>query len=416
MKKALLFLFLTISVVSFSQTLNGPESIEWDAVNSRWLIGNKGNGTILSRSEDGTLSNFVTGIPSGPYGIEILGNILYSCEGGFIRGYDLTSGSTVFALNLNATFLNGLTSDGVGFLYATDFTAKKIFKVDVSAVTFSTIATGLAKTPNGILYDGEHNRCVYVTWGANAPINAIDLTTNAISTVLATTLSNCDGITRDSCGNYYVSSWGNNKLNKFDKSLTGTFTALAGTLSSPADLDTKFGTSNDVIGNTNSNNTITFTSVALPLAEIVYGDVTLTTTTTFQSYQWYLDGVLIDGATNQMYVPIIQGDYYCVVTENNCTAQSNIITAPFLSNSTFESNNKIKLFPNPANDVITVSFNENFDGDYVIINALGQIVARGKENTNEKQIRISVSDLKTGYYILQMKINGILEKLKFIKR
>jgi hypothetical protein len=415
MKKALLILFLGISAISSAQVLNGPESIEWDEANSRWLIGNKGNGTILARSEAGTLSNFVTGIPSGPYGIEILGNVLYACEGGFIRGYDLASGSNVFTLNLNGTFLNGLTSDGFGNLYATDFSAKKIFKVDVNAVTFSTLASGLAKTPNGIIYDGENDRCLYVTWGTNAPINAINLTTNAISTVLATTLSNCDGITRDSCGNYYVSSWGNNKLNKFDKSLTGTFTALSGTLSSPADIDTKFGTITDVIGNTNGNNTLTFTSIDLPIAEIVYGDVTLTTTTTFSSYQWYLNGVLIDGATDQTYVPTIQGEYYCVVTANNCLVTSNVIIAPFLSNSSFEHNNTIKLFPNPANDMITISFEGEFEENYSIINTMGQIVANGKEITNEKQIRISVSNLNTGNYILQMKINGIVEKIKFVK-
>jgi len=416
MRNILLLLIALLSTSNYAQTLNGPESIEWDAVNSRWLIGNKGNGTILSRSEAGILSNFVTGIPSGPYGIEILGNVLYACEGGFIRGYDLTSGNTVFTLNLNGTFLNGLTSDGVANLYATDFTAKKIFKVDVNAVTFSTLASGLAKTPNGIIYDGDNNRCVYVTWGTNAPINAIDLTTNAISTVLATTLSNCDGITRDSCGNYYVSSWGNNKLNKFDKSLTGTFSALPGTLSSPADIDTKFGTTADIIGNTNSNNTLTFTTIDLPVAEIVYGDVTLTTTTAFQSYQWYRDGVLIDGATEQTYVPTIQGIYYCSVTQNNCTVNSNEITAPFLSNSSFERNNRIKLFPNPANDEIAISFNGNFEGNYTIINSLGQTVLSGTENSTEKQIRISVADLQAGHYVLQMKINGISEKIKFVKR
>ncbi|MBL0014740.1 MAG: T9SS type A sorting domain-containing protein [Flavobacterium sp.] len=317
---------------------------------------------------------------------------------------------------MNGTFLNGLTSDGVANLYATDFTAKKIFKVDVNAVTFSTLASGLAKTPNGIIYDGDNNRCVYVTWGTNAPINAIDLTTNAISTVLATTLSNCDGITRDSCGNYYVSSWGNNKLNKFDKSLTGTFSALPGTLSSPADIDTKFGTTSDIIGNTNSNNTLTFTTIDLPVAEIVYGDVTLTTTTAFQSYQWYRDGVLIDGATEQTYVPTIQGIYYCSVTQNNCTVNSNEITAPFLSNSSFERNNRIKLFPNPANDEIAISFNGNFEGNYTIINSLGQTVLSGTENSTEKQIRISVADLQAGHYVLQMKINGISEKIKFVKR
>jgi hypothetical protein len=417
MKKTLFLLvcILQCSVI-FSQTLNGPESIEWDATNTRWLIGNKGNGTILARSESGTLSNFVTGIPSGPYGIEILGDVLYSCEGGFIRGYNLTSGANVFTLNLNATFLNGLTSDGNNNLYATDFSAKKIFKIDVNAVSFTTLASGLAKTPNGIFYDGENNRCVYVTWGSNAPIMAIDLTTNVTSTILTTTLSNCDGITRDSCGNYYVSSWGNNKLNKFDASLTGTHTVLPTVLSSPADIDCRFGTTADVVGNTNSNNTITLTQINLPVAEIVYGNASLTTTQTFQSYQWYLDSGLISGATEQTYTPTIQGVYYCIVSQNNCSVQSNEITAPFLSNSSFTVGNKIKLYPNPSSDLITVSFDGIFEGNYTIINVLGQTVVTEKGNAgNEKTLKISISNLKTGHYVLQMNMDGVMQNIKFLK-
>ena len=417
MKKTLFLLvcILQCSVI-FSQSLNGPESIEWDATNTRWLIGNKGNGTILARSENGTLSNFVTGIPSGPYGIEILGDVLYSCEGGFIRGYNLTSGANIFTLNLNATFLNGLTSDGNNNLYATDFSAKKIFKIDVNAVSFTTLASGLAKTPNGIFYDGENNRCVYVTWGSNAPIMAIDLTTNVTSTILTTTLSNCDGITRDSCGNYYVSSWGNNKLNKFDASLTGTHTVLPTVLSSPADIDCRFGTTADVVGNTNSNNTITLTQINLPVAEIVYGNASLTTTQTFQSYQWYLDSGLISGATEQTYTPTIQGVYYCIVSQNNCSVQSNEITAPFLSNSSFTVGNKIKLYPNPSSDLITVSFDGIFEGNYTIINVLGQTVVTEKGNAgNEKTLKISISNLKTGHYVLQMNMDGVMQNIKFLK-
>lgn len=405
------------SILVFSQTLNGPESIEWDQDNTRWLIGNKGNGTVLARNENGVLSNFVTGIGSGPYGIEILGDVLYTCEGGFIRGYLLTTGATVFTLNLNATFLNGLTSDGNNFLYATDFTAKKIFKIDVASVSFTTMASGLAKTPNGILYDGENNRCVFVTWGSNAPIMGIDLTTNAVSTVLATTLSNCDGITRDRCGNYYVSSWGNNRLNRFDASLTGTHIVLPTALSSPADLDTRMDVTADIIGNTNANNTITLTNVELPTATIVYGNVTLTTTEVFDTYQWYLDGDPIVGATQQTYVPSVQGDYYCVVTKNNCVAESNVITAPFLSNDSFDFKNNAQIYPNPASDFIEVSFNGNWDGNYNIINTLGQVVWSAKEDTAaRKSIRLSVSDLKTGLYIVELKINGAIQKLKFLKK
>ena len=286
----------------------------------------------------------------------------------------------------------------------------------MNAVSFTTLASGLAKTPNGIFYDGENNRCVYVTWGSNAPIMAINLTTNATSTILATTLSNCDGITRDSCGNYYVSAWGNNKLNQFDASLTGTHTVLPTVLSSPADIDCRFGTTTDIVGNTNANNTITLTQINLPIAEIVYGNASMTTTQTFQSYQWYLNGEMITGATEQTYTPLIQGVYYCVVSQNNCSAQSNEITAPSLSNSSFASGNKIKLYPNPSSDLITVSFDGFFDRNYTIINALGQTVLTEKDNViNEKSLKISVSNLKTGHYVLQMEMDGVVQNIKFLK-
>ena len=413
MKKTLFLVICCLQyAITFSQALNGPESIEWDQANTRWLIGNKGNGTILARSESGVLTNFVTGVPSGPYGIEILGDVLYACEGGFIRGYNLTSGATVFTLNLNATFLNGLTSDGGNFLYATDFTAKKIFKIDVNAVSFTTIASSLAKTPNGILFDGINNRCVYVTWGTNAPIMAINLTTNAISTVLATTLSNCDGITKDSCGNYYVSSWGNNRLNKFDASLTGTSSILGPVLSSPADLDCRFEDIIDIVGNTNANNTITLTTIDRPVPVITYDSNILATTATFESYQWYFDGVLIANAMNQNYMPTLNGDYYCEITRDNCTRISNIITISTLNNDTFETiQNGVKLYPNPSNEMITVSFKGKSEGNYTIINTLGQTVLTGKGNLE----KISISNLKAGHYILQMIINGFIENVKFIK-
>jgi hypothetical protein len=187
-------------------------------------------------------------------------------------------------------------------------------------------------------------------------------------------------------------------------------------LSSPADIDCRFGTTTDIVGNTNANNTITLTQINLPIAEIVYGNASMTTTQTFQSYQWYLNGEMITGATEQTYTPTIQGVYYCVVSQNNCSAQSNEITAPFLSNSSFVFGNKIKLYPNPSSDLITVSFDGIFDGNYTIINALGQSVLTEKGYvTNEKTFQIPISNLKTGHYVLQMKMDGVLQNIKFLK-
>ncbi len=418
MKKTLLLCFAFIGITAFGQTLNGPESIEWDEANNRWLISNTGNGTILARSTAGVLSSFVSGIPSGPYGIEILGNVLYACSGSTIRGYNLTTGASVFTLNVGATFLNGLTSDGTNFLYATDFSAKKIFKIDTSATSFTTIATGLVKTPNGILYEGANNRCLYVTWGSNASIMAIDLTTFAVTTVLATTLSNCDGITKDGCGNYYVTSWGNNRLNKFNHTLTGTPTVLPTVLSNPADIDCKLGTTQDEIGITNNSNTLSFVTAPKPDVTISETSGILSTNAVFQTYQWYDNNGLIPTATSQTYTPANIGNYYCIVTEGTCSDTSNTLTVSTLSSTSFETNS-IAVYPNPSSAILNVTFPGATTAVYSVVNMLGQEVLSNTANVEsaaQNHISISVSDLKAGNYILLMTIDGVEKKVRFTKK
>ncbi len=257
MKFTSILALLLIAFSANAQTYNGPESAEFDVANNRWLIGNTGSHQILARDSAGTLSVFVTGIGSGPYGIEIVGDTVFCCSGGSIKGYLLSNGQQVFTLNLGASFLNGLTHDDSGNLYTTDFSAKEIHKVSISAMTDSIIATGLAKTPNGIIYDPANNRCVYVTWGSNAPINAIDLSTYTISTIISTTLSNCDGVARDGQGRYYVSNWGNQTIVRYDSDFVAPPTTVGTGMSSPADI--YYDVTNDVLAVPNSgNNTVTF--------------------------------------------------------------------------------------------------------------------------------------------------------------
>ena len=122
MKHFFIFAAFIFSLSLGAQTYNGPESIEYDASNNRYLISNTSGGNILARSASGTLTVFKSGISPAPYGLEILNNVVYACCSGFIKGYSLTNGAQVFILNTGATFLNGITSDGVNTLFATDFT------------------------------------------------------------------------------------------------------------------------------------------------------------------------------------------------------------------------------------------------------------------------------------------------------
>lgn len=258
MRNSLILLLIFIPSLIFSQSFNGPESVEYDAANSRWLVGQNGSGVVLEYNPaSGLLSNFCSGMSTGPYGIEILGNVLYCCDGGWIRGYDLTTGTSIFNLNLGASFLNGITSNGNDQLFVTDFSAKKIYRVDVVNSAFN-IMTSTVKTPNGIIYDDINNRCVFATWGSAAAIQSISLLDSTITTLKTTTLSNIDGITRDLQGNWYVAAWSNNALSKLDSNFVNAPVVVKTGLTSPADLG--INTNGDSIGipNSGSANNLVF--------------------------------------------------------------------------------------------------------------------------------------------------------------
>lgn len=254
-------LFTILSVVLFSsfgfaQAYNSPESIEFDYANNRWLIANNSGNNILARSSaTGAVTVFAT-CSGGPHGIEIVNDTLYVCAGGNIKMFNINTAAAIGTITMGASFLNGITHDNT-YLYATDFSAFKIYRVNIATRAFSAFvtATGGTSQPNGIIYDQPNNRCVFVGWGASAPIKAMDITTGAITTIITSTLGSCDGIAKDGAGNYYISSWTGNKITRFTNTFTTPTTVVTG-LSSPADIF--YNTITDTLGNPNSgtlNNT-----------------------------------------------------------------------------------------------------------------------------------------------------------------
>lgn len=237
----------------FGQTYNAPESVEFDYANNRWLIANPGAGNILSRnSQNGALTVFATGSNS-PHGLEIVNDTLYSCEGGNIHLYNVNTGASIASIALGATFLNGITHDNNGNLFATDFSAKKIYRVNTATRHFNLFAS-TTTTPNGIIFDQPNNRCVFVTWNANAPIMQVTLNDSLVSQVVATTLGSCDGIAKDGAGNYYISSWTGNKITRYDNTFSTSTAVVTTGLSSPADIF--YNTVTDTLGVPNSSTSV----------------------------------------------------------------------------------------------------------------------------------------------------------------
>ncbi|HTF03075.1 MAG TPA: T9SS type A sorting domain-containing protein [Bacteroidia bacterium] len=262
MKRLFTCFGILVSLTTFAQSFSSPESVEYDVAGNRWFVGQNGSGQIHVYSPgSSTLLPFATGLGSGPHGMEVMGSRLYVCDGGYIRGYDLSTGTQTFSINCNASFLNGLTTDGTTYLFATDFSGKKIYRICPSTNTFNIMCTTI-KTPNGIYYDGANNRCVFVTWGSNAPVQAMSLADSTVSTLLPTTMGNCDGLTRDAAGYWYVTAWTGNQLWRIDPVFAAAPVSVMTGLSSPADID--INSANDSIGISNNgslNNVVFYTNI-----------------------------------------------------------------------------------------------------------------------------------------------------------
>jgi len=90
---------------------------------------------------------------------------------------------------------------------------------------------------------------------------------------------------------------------------------------------------------------------ANPVPVITANGVLLSCSTTGASYQWYFNGVLIPGATQQTYTATQNGDHtVSVIDANGCTGQSAIYIVTGISQDI-----DVSLYPNPSSGTITVT-------------------------------------------------------------
>ncbi len=208
--------------------LFGPESVEYDAANGRYLISNWYPCYIVQLDSSGLQRMFNTDFQySGTNmgGLHIVDNTLYAatCYGDFpgIWSFDLETGDTLRNLTIPGMILpNDITSDTSGYMYVTDVQASKIYKVKIDDFTYSIFVSSGINNPNGICFDRRNNRLLVVSNGIDSPIQAVSLEDSTVSIVVNTDVGNHDGITEDNFGNFYVSSWGFNTIYRYESTFT----------------------------------------------------------------------------------------------------------------------------------------------------------------------------------------------------
>ncbi len=132
------------------------------------------------------------------------------------------------------------------------------------------------------------------------------------------------------------------------------------------------------------------------------------------TYQWYLDGEAIEGATEVTYEPMVMGSYYVVASSEACTAQSlSVMVEDMTSIETVTGVEKINVFPNPFEGQTQLKYDLKETANVVleIYNITGQrirTIANGRQQAGQYNYNIDLSDEAAGVYLLQLNVDGQL--------
>lgn len=135
------------------------------------------------------------------------------------------------------------------------------------------------------------------------------------------------------------------------------------------------------------------------------------------TYQWYVNGNLISGATSQYYQPLFDGIYTVLVTNTTtgCSGISEEFVFPSHLGLEDSENQLFSLCPNPADDKITIVLPEGLkDNSYRITDVSGKEVAKGELKADA--MSISVKGWTSGIYYVVLKGEAGELKRSFSKK
>lgn len=144
--------------------------------------------------------------------------------------------------------------------------------------------------------------------------------------------------------------------------------------------------------------------------------INLTANTSGATYQWLncSDNSQINGATNQQFVPSVNGDYAVEITQNSCVDTSSCITINSVGINELD-NQILNIYPNPTDGDITIELKDNKTAFSVnIYNVNGQIVYN-KTNITSATHQIHLNTVPGIYFIELINADNI-QRFKIEKK
>jgi PKD repeat protein len=117
-------------------------------------------------------------------------------------------------------------------------------------------------------------------------------------------------------------------------------------------------------------------------------------------WEWYFNGVLIEGANDQTYIPTENGNYNVrVYISGGCSSISGVFPVNFVGIEDAAKNDGYVLYPNPAEHSINVFIPES-NVSWRLIDPTGKLV-QAEVGQNSGWLIIPSSDLAGGIYLMQ---------------
>lgn len=135
--------------------------------------------------------------------------------------------------------------------------------------------------------------------------------------------------------------------------------------------------------------------------------------------QWYLNGVIIIGATSQYYVVTQDGSYTVTVTDTSfgCYSTSDSISFENVNVETISNDQHLNIFPNPATNLLTIYYTNSNTKSIIIklVNINGQLIYQENLYTfkGDYNKEIDMHNVAAGIYFIKIisDTNVIVEKI-----
>ncbi len=135
--------------------------------------------------------------------------------------------------------------------------------------------------------------------------------------------------------------------------------------------------------------------------EVLLTDGELGVDGNFDSYQWYLDGAPITGATSATHTPTENGSYTVKVTASGCEREAKALAYDATGIVSLK-NAAVRIYPNPANESITIDHLPQFS-EVRITDLTGKTVAL--LYPKEQSVQLTVQSWEQGMYLVQITKN-----------